>query len=290
MIIITGGTGELGSRIVDQLLERVPADRVGVSVRDPERAAGLAARGVRVRRGDYTDPASLPHAFEGASRVLLVSTNQAGEAAVEQHVAAVDAARAAGARRVLYTSHQAADAGSLFAPMRDHAATERHLAATGAPFTSLRNGFYAATVPLMLGRALETGELVAPADGPVSWTAHADLAEAAAILLAGDDRFDGPTPPLTAPDVLDLDDVAHILTDLYGRTIRRVVADDAEWTAGLVSHGVPEERATLLLGMLHAARRGEFATAGPDLEKLLQRPATPLRTALEAVLARVGTP
>jgi uncharacterized protein YbjT (DUF2867 family) len=81
------------------------------------------------------------------------------------------------------------------------------------PHTALRNGFYAATVPLLLGRALETGELIAPADGPVSWTAHAGLAEAAAIVLAEEARLDGPTPPLTAPEVLDLDDIASILTD-----------------------------------------------------------------------------
>ncbi|GAA5117173.1 NmrA family NAD(P)-binding protein [Pseudonocardia adelaidensis] len=285
MIVITGGTGELGSRIVARLLERVPADRVGVSVRDPGRAGDLAARGVRVRRGDFTDPESLTEAFEGATQVLVISTNQSGEAALAQHVTAVDAAREAGAKRILYTSHQGAAEDSLFAPMPDHAATERHLAAAGVPYTALRNGFYASTVRLLLGRALETGELVAPADGPVSWTAHADLAEAAAIVLADEGRFDGPTPPLTAPDALDLRDVAGILTELTGRTVRRVVADDDEWRATLVGHGVPEDRASMLLGMFRAARRGEFAAAGPALERLLGRPATPVRALLEGAVA-----
>ncbi|MER7794306.1 NAD(P)H-binding protein [Streptomyces sp. NPDC097640] len=285
MIVITGATGQLGSRIVRQLLERVPADRVGASVRDPGRAAGLLADGVRVRRGDYTDPASLADAFEGATQVLIVSANETGGGAVAQHTAAIDAARAAGAQRVLYTSHQAADADSVFAPMPDHAATERYLAATGTPFTSLRNGFYVGTIPHLLGRALETGQLVAPADGPVSWTAHDDLAEATAVILTGDARFEGATPPLTAPRALDLEDVAGILTELTGRTIRRVVADDDEWTAGLVGHGVPAERATMLLGMFHASRRGEFATAGTALEDLLGRAATSLPTFLEGVAA-----
>jgi uncharacterized protein YbjT (DUF2867 family) len=267
------------------VLDRVPADRVGVSVRDPGRAAGLAARGVRVRRGDFTDPDTLADAFEGATQVLIVSANETGEAAVAQHVAAIDAAHAAGAKRVLYTSHQGAGADSRFAPMPDHAATERHLAQTGTPFTALRNGFYAGTVPLLLGAARETGELVAPADGPVSWTAHADLAEAAAIILADEGRFDGATPPLTAPYALDLEDVAAVLTELTGRTIRRVVADDEEWTAGLIGHGVHEEQAAMLLGMFHASRRGEFATTGPALENLLGRAATPVRSILEGAAA-----
>lgn len=286
MIIVTGGSGQLGSLVVKRLLERVPAERIGVSVRDTGRAGDLAARGVRVRRGDFTDPRSLAEAFEGAEQVLVVSTDRTGEEAVAQHVAAIDAARDAGARRVLYTSHQGAGEDSLFAPMPDHATTERYLAKTGSPYTALRNGFYAATVPLLLGRALETGELVAPADGPVSWTAHADLAEAAAAILADEGRFDGPTPPLTAPEALDLDGVAHVLSDLTGRTIRRVVTDDSEWVSTLTGHGVPAERATMLLGMFRAARRGEFATTGTELENLLQRPATPLRAVLEGVLDR----
>jgi NAD(P)H dehydrogenase (quinone) len=284
MIIVTGATGQLGSQLVQQLLERVPADRVGVSVRDPARAAELADLGVRVRRGDYTDPDSLTSAFEGATQVLIVSASETGEAAVAQHIAAIDAARAAGAERILYTSHQAASPGSLFAPMPDHAATERYLAGAGTPYTALRNGFYASTVALLLGQALQTGELVAPADGPVSWTAHSDLAEAAAIILADEGRFDGATPALTSPDALDLKDVAGILTELSGRTIHRVVADDNEWKTGLIGHGVPEEQATMLLGMFHASRNGEFDTTGSALEGLLDRRATSLRSVLEGVL------
>ncbi|MFD5827547.1 NAD(P)H-binding protein [Lentzea sp. NPDC060358] len=284
MIIVSGANGKLGAQVVERLLDRVPASRVGVSVRDVD-ATALASRGVRVRRGDFAEPGSLTEAFEGASHVLVVSTSTTGPEAVAHHVAAVDAARAAGARRVFYTSHQGAAAGSLFAPMPDHAATEQHLARTGTAFTSLRNGFYASTVPQLLGPALTTGELVAPADGPVSWTAHADLAEAAAVLLAGEETFDGPTPPLTAPQALDLADVAALLGEITGRTIRRVVVPDEEWTASLVGHGVPEDRAAMLLGLFHASRRGEFATTGDALEKLIGRPTTSLRAVLEAAVA-----
>ncbi|RDG34494.1 NmrA family NAD(P)-binding protein [Streptomyces corynorhini] len=285
MIIVTGAHGRLGSRTVRRLLDRVPADRIGVSVRDTDGAADLAALGVRVRRGDFADPASLSEAFEGATQVLVVSAPITGPVAIARHTAAADAAVAAGAKRVLYTSHQGASPDSLFAPMPSHAATERYLAGTGTPFTALRNGYYASTIPLLLGQALRTGELVAPADGPVSWTAHDDLAEATAVILADEGRFDGPTPPLTAPHALDLAGIAGILGELTGRTIRRVVADDAEWAAGLVGNGVPQERADMLLGMFHASRRGEFAATGPALTELLGRDATPVRAVLEEVVA-----
>jgi uncharacterized protein YbjT (DUF2867 family) len=290
VIVISGATGQLGSQIVRHLLDRVSAERIGVSVRDPDRAADLAALGVRVRHGDFADPASLTEAFEGATQVLIVSAAATAEAAVALHAAACRAAHDVGARRILYTSHQAAAADSLFAPMPDHAATERYLAGTGTPFTALRNGFYASTLPWLIGAALQTGELIAPADGPVSWTTHADLAEAAAIVLADDGRFEGPTPPLTAPQAVDLDDVAGVLSELTGHPVRRVVATDDEYAAGMTAQGMPEERAAMMLGLFRAARRGEFAATGPALGDLLGRPATSVDTVLRDVVRAAAVP
>lgn len=284
MIVITGATGQLGSQIVERLLERVPADQVGVSVRDPQAAAGLAARGVRVRRGDFTEPETLEAAFEGATQVLVVSVDTLGPAAVAQHRTAVDAAQRSGASRVLYTSHQAVGAGSLFGPARDHAATEEHLASTGIAYTALRDGFHAATVPHLLGRARETGELVAPADGPVSWTTHADLAAGAAAVLTDPDRPAQDTPVLTAAEAVDLADVAVLLSELTGRTVRRVVVPDEDYVAGLTGAGVPEPAARMLLTLFRAARAGEFAVTDPALATLLGRPTQPLRSVLSAAL------
>lgn len=172
---------------------------------------------------------------------------------------------------MLYTSHMGASSDSSFAPMPDHAATERYMSDSGMAFTSLRNGFYANTVPRLVGNALETGELVAPADGPVSWTTHADLAEAAAIALTQEGRLDGVTPPLTAAGAHDLEEIAGMLTQITGRSIRRVVADDEEYMGSLGAR-VPEQQVRMLMGMLHASRRGEFATTDPTLEGLIGRP------------------
>lgn len=74
MIVITGATGQLGSLIVASLLERIPAEEVGVSVRDPGRAADLAERGVRVRRGDFSEPAS-PDPGDLSRRLGLVPSS-----------------------------------------------------------------------------------------------------------------------------------------------------------------------------------------------------------------------
>jgi NAD(P)H dehydrogenase (quinone) len=286
MIIVTGATGKLGTQIVDRLLERVPATEVGVSVRDVTRAAVLAEKGVRVRAGDFLEPATLEHAFEGADRVLVISASIMGPVAADANRAAVDAAQAAGAGRIVYTSHQAASRASLFAPQTVHAATQEHLSQMGIPFTALRNGFYSSALGMHVAGALETGSLIAPADGPVSWTAHADLAELAVIALTTEGVLDSITPPLTAPDMLDLEAVAAILSELTGRTITRVIVDDDEWKASASNRGYPPQAADFALGMFRAARRGEFAVVDPTLERVLGRPATPASAVLADIVAQ----
>ena len=281
MIVVTGATGRLGGAVVERLLGRVPADSIGVSVRDPAKAAGLAEQGVRVRRGDFDDAASLAHAFDGAERVLLVSAAASGEAALRQHRTAIDAARAAGVRRVVYTSHMGANPRSPFAPMPDHAATEAMLQESGLAFTALRNGFYTSSGLMLLGHALDTGEVAAPEDGPVSWTDHADLADAAAIALT-EDGFDGPTPALTGSEAVDLAGLAAIASEVSGRPIRRIVVTDARYREHLVANGVPQPAADMLVGLFAASRRGEFAAVDPTLGRLIGRPPLTVRDVLEA--------
>ncbi len=282
MFIITGANGALGRAIVENLLTRVPADQIAVSVRNPAGAAALAERGVSVRHGDFTDPSTLPDAFAGATQVLIVSVNELGDAAVAQHGAAIDAARASGAERILYTSHMGArpDSPVAFAP--DHAATEALLEDSGVPFTSLRNGFYANTATMLVTQALATGTLTAPADGPVNWTAPADLAEAAAVILTQPGSIDGPTPPLAASQSVDLDALAQIATRVHGRAISRVTVSADAYREGLITHGTPARYADMFLGMFQASRRGDFATDDPTLEQLIGHPTTPLADVLAA--------
>lgn len=284
MIVVTGANGHLGSAIVERLLELVPAREIVASVRDPKKASALTERGVAVRKGDFAEPESLAGAFAGARQVLLVSSNAAayGGDTMAQHRAAIEAARAAGVHRVVYTSHQAASATSEFFPARDHAATEALLAESGLAWTSLRNGFYTSSgLDFLIGRpSLEAGLVETPADGKVSWTDRGDLAQAAAAILADEGRYDGPTPPLTGSERLDFADVAAIASEVLGRAVRRTVLSDDAYRAKVVASGAPPKAAEFGLSFYRAARNGEFDVVDPTLERLLGRPPTSMRDAL----------
>jgi uncharacterized protein YbjT (DUF2867 family) len=291
MIIVTGASGQLGHAIAEHLVRRVPTATIGVSVREPNKVADLSALGVRVRRADFDAPDSLRHAFEGAQQVLIVSSNARafGADPLVQHRAAIEAAREAGARRVLYTSHMAVSEASAFAPMADHYATEQMLRHSGLAWTALRNGFYAASGVAFMGNAFETGVLQAPADGKVSWTAHADLAEAAAVILANEGRFDGPTPPLTGREALDLEGLARIASELAGRSITRATLRDDELRARLSARGLPAQVVEIALSFHVASRKGEFATVDPTLERLLGRAPVGMRAVIAAAIETRAT-
>jgi uncharacterized protein YbjT (DUF2867 family) len=268
MIVVTGATGALNGATVERLLKRIPAGQLGVSVRDVSKAQHFADRGVRVRQGSYEDPATLRESFEGADQVLLVSSNDPHADAVGLHRAGIEAAVAAGAQRILYTSHQGAGADSPFHPARDHAATERLLAGSGVAWTSLRNGFYAHSIEWLLGPWQETGVITAPADGPVAWTDRADAAEAAAAILAGDRSFDGPVT-LTAREAVTFDDIAAVASRISGRAFKRIVVDDEQWIADKIAAGTPEAMARMTLTYFQAARGDRFAQVTPTLAELL---------------------
>ncbi|WLQ35416.1 NAD(P)H-binding protein [Streptomyces castrisilvae] len=283
MIVVTGATGGLGGTTVEHLLKRVPADRIGVSVRDPAKARHFADRGVHVRQGTYEDPDALRASFAGAEQVLLVSGNDPHADMVGLHRNAVEAAVAAGARRILYTSQQGAVPGNPYGPSGIHIATEAILGDSGVAWTALRNGAYG-PLDQVLGPWQRTGVIAQPQDGPVPYTDRSDIAEAIAVVLAGDRAFDG-SVDLTAPNAVTFGEVAKTASDLTGRPVERVVLDDERWLADQVAIGVPEQMARLMLTWYQAARAGHFAETGPLLAELLGR--NP-RTVAERLAAHIA--
>lgn len=292
MIVVTGATGNFGRQVVEQLLKKLPPHRIGVSTRDPGKAEDLKGRGIRVCQGNFEEPASLRQAFDEAEQVLIVSGTAMGAEGVRQHGHAIQAAKDAGTKRLLYTSHHGKGAASIFIPTKQsHVPTDALLAECGLPYVSLQNGFYAESALYQLRGLRETPRIALPQDGPVSWTARADLAEAAAaVLLEPGLLADGASPALTASEMLDFSDIAQIASEILRKPVEREVMSDEAYTATLVEQGMPEVHTGLLLSLFAAARAGEFEVVGPTLEQLLGRKPTAMRQVLENFLSKPETP
>jgi NAD(P)H dehydrogenase (quinone) len=242
MYALTGANGKLGRLALQHLLTLVPAEQIIATTRNPQVLADFAAKGVVVRRADFADPTTLPAAFDGATRLLLISTDAVGQR-VEQHRAAIDAAAKAGVQHITYTSAPDATTDAPHPIQQEHAHTEIALADSGLVWTALRNIYYAELLPDLL-RALQVGNQLLVPEGHVkpAWIARDDCARSAAFMLAGKSDLTGPQD-LTGPEALSFADLAQRWSQLSGHTITPITESDQELTARLVAKGLPQQAA-----------------------------------------------
>ena len=212
MIGVTAATGGLGSRIARRLADSGVRQRL--IVRDPGRAPLLP--GAEVAQAAYGEHAALLNALDGVHTLMLLSATESADR-VALHKATVDAAVAAGVRRIVYTSFAGAAPGATFTFARDHWHTEQHIRSTGVGFTFLRDNLYLDFLP---GFAGEDGVIRGPAgDGRTAAVARDDVAAVAARVLV-DSGHSGATYDLTGPAAFTLAEAAAVLTEAWGRKIR----------------------------------------------------------------------
>ncbi|MEY9871986.1 NAD(P)H dehydrogenase (quinone) [Streptacidiphilus sp. MAP12-33] len=280
-IVITGATGHLGRHVVDQLLERVPAEQVTAVVRDAAKAADLAARGVRIAVADYDAPDTFDGVFAAGDKVLLISGNEIGGDRVGQHRVVIEAAKAAGVALLAYTSAP----GRLKAALADdHRATEEVLLASGLPYVLLRNGWYHENYTERLDPVLAHSAVVAAAgEGRVSSASRADYAAAAVAVLTGEGH-ENRTYELGGDEAWSLAEYAAELSRQTGTRIGYHEVSDEVLTGILTDAGLPAAIATVLAGVDTSIARGELVVDSGDLSRLTGRPTSRLADAITAAL------
>ncbi|MFC8335734.1 NmrA family NAD(P)-binding protein [Streptomyces rubiginosohelvolus] len=282
-IVVTGATGALGRLVVDALLATVPAGEVVAVVRDKEKAAALAARGVELRIADYSAPETLAGAFRSGDRVLLISGSEVGRR-VAQHAAAIDAAKAAGVAQLAYTGILGGPDAD-FALADEHKATEQLILDSGLPYTFLRNGWYTENYTANLAPVLEHRAVVANAgEGRIASASRADFAAAAAAVLTGDGHLNT-AYELSGDTAWSLAEYAAVISGLTGETIAYNNVPAATHQEILVGAGLPEGFAAILVDVDEAIGRGRLAGTSGDLARLIGRPTTPLAETVRAALS-----
>ncbi|MGP3754345.1 SDR family oxidoreductase [Streptomyces sp. IBSNAI001] len=282
-IVVTGATGALGRLVIEQLLDAVPADQVVAVVRDKEKAAPLAARGVELRVADYDRPETLAGAFRSGDRVLLISGSEVGKR-IAQHTAVIDAAKAAGVAQLAYTGILGGpDADFLLA--EEHKATEQLILDSGLPHTFLRNGWYTENYTANLGPVLEHGAVIGNAgDGRIASATRADYAAAAVAVLTGEGHI-GAAYELSGDTAWSLDEYAATVAEATGKEITYNRVPAAVHQEILVGAGLPEPFAAILVDVDEAVARGRLAGTSGDLARLIGRPTTPLAETVASAVA-----
>jgi NAD(P)H dehydrogenase (quinone) len=283
MIVVTGATGQLGRLVIEALLKSVPAGQLIAAVRSPEKAADLAALGVQVRRADYADAASLDAAFQGAKKVLLISSSELGQR-LAQHRAVIDAAQRAKVGLFAYTSVLRADT-SVLALAAEHLQTEQAIDASGLPAVILRNGWYTENYTAGVPNAVAQGAIYGSAgDGRISSAARSDYAEAAAAVLTGSGHA-GKVYELAGDTAYTLTELAAEVARQSGVAVQYQNLPEADYKAALLGFGLPEVFAALLSDSDAAASKGALFDDGRQLSTLIGRATTPLAVLVTAALA-----
>ncbi len=192
-LLVTGASGHLGRRVLELLLAdpRNAGRKLIALTRTPDKLSEFSAQGIEVRAASFDDAASLPNAFRGAERALIISTDALDRHGrrLQQHQNAVQAAKASGVEHLVYTSLTHCEPSSLVTLAPDHWGTESALRESEVPYTVLRNNMYADYLLMGLPYAVKSGKIVnSYGAGKVSYVTREDCARAAALALSGSFR------------------------------------------------------------------------------------------------------
>lgn len=278
-IAITGATGQLGRLVVQRLKEKIPAADIVALVRTPSKATDL---GVAVRAADYIQPDTLAQALRGIDTLLLISSSEIGQRAV-QHRNAIAAAKAAGVKRIVYTSLLHADRSPLgLAP--EHRETEQALKASGLTWTILRNGWYTENYAGSIPGALAGGAFIGSAgDGRISSAARLDYADAAVAVLTSTGH-EGKTYELAGDTAYTLSALAAEISRQAARAIPYRNLPESDYAKALQGFGLPAALAQAIASWDVCASAGALFDDGGQLARLIGRPTTPLAASVAAAL------
>ncbi|WP_145019973.1 SDR family oxidoreductase [Paenibacillus sp. Y412MC10] len=282
-LLVTGATGKLGRKVVENLLQTVPASQLAVSVRNLDKAEDLRARGVDVRHGDFDVPETLDKAFAGIDRLLIISADGDNETRIRQHTNAVEAAARAKVGFIAYTSlGNAAESKLFLAP--PHQAAEQAIVKTGIPYSFLRNNWYLENeIPSIQGVLAGAPWVTSAESGKVGWALQQEYAEAAAAVLAGEGHentvYELSGKPLTQAELVTA------LGDVLGKEVPLQQVDDEQYADIMKQAGVPEFALPIVVGIQQGIREGQLEIESQDFEKLLGRPLTPIAKALDQIVS-----
>ncbi|MBR0814522.1 MULTISPECIES: SDR family oxidoreductase [Bradyrhizobium] len=241
-IAVAGATGRVGSALIAGLASE-SLDLVALT-RNPD--AERLPSGVSIAAVDFDVPSTLDSALRGADQLFLAHGTSPRQVANE--IALIDAAAAAGVSRIVKLS--AMGPPSLLHPMDWHMQIEAHLATVGVGYTVLRPSTFVDILARAGAQVADDSWGGAAGDGVVNLIDTRDVADAARIALLDDAH---PTAQrvyhLTGPRAVSMSEVAEEISKLLGRTVKYRQRSPAEQREKLLSTGLNEFVADLLLGL-----------------------------------------
>ncbi len=265
-ILVTGPTGNAGQEVVRGLLERGIAVRA--ALRDPARIRRPEADALSTVAFDFERPDTFAAAFEGVERVFLVRPPAISD--VKRFISpAIDAAAAAGVRRVVFLSLLGVEKN----PVVPHRRIEAHLRQSGMAYTFLRAGFFMQNLSTVHRSDIrERNRLFVPAgSGRTSFVDVRDVAEAGVVALT-EPGHENRAYDLTGPEALRYDEVARILSRVLGRTITYPDPSVVSFIRHMRRLGHSWGSVLVMSGLYTSAKLGLAGRLADGVQQVLGRP------------------
>ena len=275
-ILVTGATGQVGRQVVQQLVQR--GAQVRALVRDPAKAQLPA--GVQLAQGDLLDIAALRRAFDGVSTLFLLNAVVPDE--FTQALVALNLAREAGIRRVVYLSVIHADRYLNVPHFAGKFGVERMLEQMGFQATILRPAYFMGNDLAVKDVILNYGVYPMPigAKGLAMIDAR-DIGEIAALELLRRERAAEPLPlqriNLVGPETLTGESVAALWSSVLQRPVAYGGDDTAAFEKNLQAFMPPWMAYDMRLMADRFLTDGMVPEAG-DVERLTKLLGRPLRS------------
>ncbi|MDY6490453.1 NmrA family NAD(P)-binding protein, partial [Acinetobacter faecalis] len=252
-----------------------------IFARDEKKAIKYKEQGIEVRLGDFNQISSLGHAFEGITKLLLISTMEFNR--FEQHKNVIDAEKIAGVKHIIYTglAIQDIETSNVKDLMQSHFDTEKYIQASGLDFTFVRNTMYTDAIPQIIGEAVfDTGIYLSGGDGKVPYTLRREMGEAIANILV-QDNHENKTYNITGDIAYSYADIAQTLGELSHKKIDYIDLDETVYEQFLIDLHLPEFLVYLTKGTVVDIKQHQYEVNNSDLKTLLGRPPLDLKSALK---------
>ncbi len=286
MIFVSGANGQFARAVITTILAAGRGSSLAVGTRDVNSAFAreLAGQGVSVRHADFRDPDLVRRALQGMDKALFIPTYDSNDQRLRQNLNALEAARAAGVRHVVYPSFINAESARVEHSRLVHLPTEQALRASGLGFTILRHALYADILVGDLQETLASGVLRRSlGTARCAFVARSDLGFSAAQVLMRE-QPSGRVYSETMERTNSGGEIASLMSEVFGKPVRYQAVPSAEWPRYMTEKwGVPPELSKSTVGTMQAIEAGEFDLVSPDYREVTGRPARSMREFLESV-------
>ncbi len=289
-VLVAGAGGHLGHRIVE-LLQAQGYANVLAATRNPEKLRAFSAAGIEVRQADFNEPETLATAFQGIDRLLLISTDELSVPGlrIQQHLAAIDAAKAAGVQHIVYTSMPHPEPGSVIPFAPDHYATEQALEQSGLGYTILRVSWYADNLLGFLPQLLAVGKwFTAAGEGRIAYIPREDVARATAATLVAPMTASA-YYDLTGTQALSVAEMADLAAKVFRQPLDVVHLSEQQLEKKLTALNIPAPASMVVVTDTNT-RLGKFDVVTDAVEQLTGQAPQTLQAFFEQSAARFISP